>query len=109
MFGMEILKQGVRWGIGNVLRTRVLTDNCIPGVAPDRIETLIPMPSQATVSSLIDENTGAWHTDVVRGFFDESIASKILQIPLSRNRDDDFPSWPHAKYGTFTVRDLHII
>jgi hypothetical protein len=43
------------------------------------------------MSSLIDEDTGAWDTDVARGFFDESIASIILQIPLSGNRGDDSP------------------
>jgi hypothetical protein len=37
MFATEIIKQGVRWGIGNGLRTRVLTDNWIPGVAPDKL------------------------------------------------------------------------
>jgi hypothetical protein len=80
MFGMEIFKQGVPWGIGNVLSTRVMTDNWIPGVAPDRIETLIPMPSQATVSSLIDEHTGAWHTDVVRGFLMNPLHQKFFRF-----------------------------
>jgi hypothetical protein len=59
------------------------------------------------VSTLIDPETGAWDSDVIKSFFDDVIAAKILQIPLSRHGGNDFPSWPHAKYGVYTVRSAY--
>jgi hypothetical protein len=59
------------------------------------------------VSTLIDPDTGAWDSDVIKSFFDDVTAAKILQIPLSRRGGDDYPSWPHAKYGVYTMRSAY--
>jgi hypothetical protein len=76
--------QGVRWGIGDGVKTRILKDNWIPGVSLVCIQTLIPLLDDATVNILIDDESRAWDQDVVRSFFDEHIPEKILAIPLSR-------------------------
>jgi hypothetical protein len=55
------------------------------------------------MSNLTYPNTGAWDTNVIRSFFDDSISARIMQVPLSRHRGVDFPSWPHAKYGVYSM------
>jgi hypothetical protein len=70
-------------GIGNGVHTRILTDNWISAVRPDQITTITPLPQGATMSTLIDLDTGAWDSDVIKSFFDDVTAAKILQIPLS--------------------------
>jgi hypothetical protein len=45
--------------------------------------------------------------DLVRSLFDEDTTSKILQVPLSRLGGEDFASWPHAKFGSYTVRSAY--
>jgi ribonuclease HI len=103
MYGKELVQQGLRWGIGNGLHARILEDNWIPDVVADNLRPLIPLPRGATVSYLMDADTGSWDADMVRGCFENSVARKILQIPLSCHGGDDFPSWPHAKCGIYTV------
>jgi hypothetical protein len=76
--------QGIRWGIGNGVKTRILKDNWIPGVSPVCTQTLISLLDDATVNILIDDESGAWDQDVVRSLFDKNIVAKILAIPLSR-------------------------
>jgi hypothetical protein len=70
--------------------------------------TTTPLPENAiTVSFLIDESTSLWNADVIQSIFTEETASKILQVPLSRYGGDDFASWPHAKFGIYTVRSAY--
>ena len=53
---------------------------------------------------MLDGDHGGWDPDVVRSDFEEEVASSILLIPISRFGDDDFVSWPHSKFGMYTVR-----
>jgi hypothetical protein len=48
-----------------------------------------------------------WDADLVSGIFDKEMASKILQVRLNRHGGDDFASWPHAKFGIYTVRSAY--
>jgi hypothetical protein len=57
MAGKELVQQGICWGIGNGVHTRILTDNWIPAVRPDQITTITPLTQGATVSTLIDPDT----------------------------------------------------
>jgi hypothetical protein len=56
------------------------------------------------VSSLILEDRWAWDADLVRSVFPEDDAKKILQVPISRFGGEDFASWPHTRFGCYTVK-----
>jgi hypothetical protein len=72
------------------------------------LTTTTPLPENAiTASFLIDESAGLWNANVIRSFFTEETASKILQVPLSRYGGNDFASWPHAKFCIYTVRSAY--
>jgi hypothetical protein len=44
---------------------------------------------------------------LIRSVFEEDVASRILRIPISRHGGSDFVSWPHNKFGFYTVRSAY--
>jgi hypothetical protein len=82
---------------------KILQDNWIPGTRPEMLRTLVPLTDGQTVDSLLDKETRSWNVTRVRSVFEESVAVQILQIPISRHGGDDFLSWPHSRFGLYTV------
>lgn len=74
LFGKELVEQGMRWGIGDGKSTKLLLDNWIPDLTPDKISTLAPVPAEATVDFLLDPITGKWDDTLIRSLFAEEIA-----------------------------------
>lgn len=107
LFGRELLKKGVRWGVGEGSCIKILTDNWIPGFPPERLKPLLPLPSEVTVAFLMDDVSKTWDVDRVNAFFEEEVASAIFQVPISRHGGEDFASWPHDKLGQYTVRSAY--
>jgi ribonuclease HI len=107
LFGKEIVQQGLRWGIGNGQSTNILTDSWIPDLTPDRVSSLVPLPANAKVNILLNQEIGGWDADTIRSIFEEDIALKILRVPISRFGGEDFASWPYSRYGTYTVRSAY--
>jgi hypothetical protein len=62
LFGRELLKKGVRWGIGNGKSTKIMSDNWIPGYIPQSVRTLVPIPPDQTVDTLIRDGSKTWDT-----------------------------------------------
>ena len=56
------------------------------------------------VSSLILEDCRSWDVQLVNTIFSEEVAERVLQIPISRHGGVDFVSWPHTRFGCYTVR-----
>jgi hypothetical protein len=104
---MELVKQGIRWSVGNGKKINLLTDNWIPNVAPGSFLTLTPVPDGATVDFLLLEDNSAWDVDVVRSIFEEEVANQVLQILVSSRVGDNFVSWPFTKFGVYTVRSSY--
>jgi hypothetical protein len=55
----------------------------------------------------MDADNGAWNKDFIRSVFEEDVAAQIMKIPISRHGGPDFASWPHNKYGVYTVRSAY--
>jgi hypothetical protein len=106
-FGMQLVKQGARWSVGDGKRIKVLTDRWIPNVNPCTLRTLTPIPIGATVDCLLSDDHGSWDAEVVRAVFEEDVANRVLDIPISRRGGDDFISGPFTKYGVYSVRSAY--
>ncbi|XP_074299259.1 uncharacterized protein LOC141630321 [Silene latifolia] len=50
------------------------------------------------------EDGGSWNEDIVRGFFSEETASKILAMPVNMSRREDSIFWPHSSTGEYNVK-----
>uniref|UniRef100_J3MVP4 Reverse transcriptase domain-containing protein n=1 Tax=Oryza brachyantha TaxID=4533 RepID=J3MVP4_ORYBR len=60
LFGMDLLKKGVWWGVGNGNSIKILTDNWILGVTARQLETSIPLPPDTKVQFLMNDDFKSW-------------------------------------------------
>jgi hypothetical protein len=59
------------------------------------------------VNFLLQEDNKNWGAVLVESLFHNDLAKAILAIPISRNGGEDFISWPHDKFGQYTVRSAY--
>jgi len=78
MYGKEILMKGILWRVGNGKTIRIIKDNWIQ--CTTTIKSVVHVSENLKVRSLIDEVAGRWNEDIVRSYFSEDDAEKILQI-----------------------------
>jgi hypothetical protein len=107
MHGKKLLQQGLFWRVGDGKTINKLRDNWIPDVTHGTLTTTCPVKDDQTVSSLMQESGGQWKKKSVRDLFPEEISEKILSIPTSSEGCNDFPSWPHTKSGTYSVKSAY--
>ena len=55
----------------------------------------------------MNEVGDSWNEDLIRGIFDEEDGEAILQIPLRRSQNKDFPFWNPDSRESF-LRRMHI-
>jgi hypothetical protein len=106
LFGQELVKAGIRWGIANGQKVNIMTYPWIPERPPHLLQTLSPIPDNAKVCCLMDGHDH-WNEENVRAFFSEETAQPILQTQISRHAGDDFVYWPHTRFGLYTVRSAY--
>jgi hypothetical protein len=88
-YGLELLKQGAVWRVGNGNSIRIWRDNWLP-----RPYSMRPIGSTRVcrlrrVSHLIDQRINTWDEAKVRRFFHQCDAEEILKIELSTNIHTD--------------------
>jgi hypothetical protein len=88
-FDRELLVHGIQWGTGDGRSVKILKDSWIPHIDPVTIMPTSPIPDTTTVHCLIDEDTGSWNEENVNGFFQPSVANRILQVPISQHAGED--------------------
>ena len=93
--------------MGDGKSTKILSDNWIPDIPPYTVRTLVSIEADQTVDTLINEDSQTWKSDLIKHVFLENIATKILQVQVSRHGGDEFASWPLSRFGTYTVRSAY--
>jgi hypothetical protein len=98
--GINLLKEGLVWRIGNGEQVKMWSDPWIP-----RKGSRIPITPRhqnllTRVQDLIDPITGDWDEVLVRNTFWDVDASEILKIPI-RDDFDDYPAWHFDEKGIF--------
>jgi hypothetical protein len=86
---MQLLKEGVRWGIGDGKKTKILTDKWIPEVPPCTLHPRIPLMPSQTLDTMMMDRTYTWDVELIRTIFDDDVAAKILQVPISHHGGED--------------------
>lgn len=71
------------------------------------LQPLLPIPDNATVHCLMDEECGTWKEEMLRAFFHDEIAVEILRLPISHHDGEDFPRWPFTKLGEYSVKSAY--
>jgi hypothetical protein len=104
--GINLLKEGLVWRIGNGKQVKMWSDPWIP-----RQGSRIPITPRhqnllTRVQELIDPITGDWDKVLVRNTFWDVDASEILKIPI-RDDFDDYPAWHFDEKGIFSVKSAY--
>jgi hypothetical protein len=60
LFGRELVVKGLRWGVGDGSRIKIMGDNWIPGLPSGTFSTLESLPANAPVSFLMNLQGNAW-------------------------------------------------
>jgi hypothetical protein len=106
MHGLELLKKGAMWRIGNGKKVRIWRDSWIP--RGEMKATTNPSNSRVRrVADLINQEDHSWKEDMVRNIFMPYDAQEILKIRLPRYDQEDFISWTPDKHGLFTVKSAY--
>jgi hypothetical protein len=101
--GVELLKEGLIWRIGDGTQINLLSDPWLPRngsrlpITPRRQNLL------TKVHELIDPATGVWDEGLVRDTLWEVDANVVLKIPIKEDFND-FVAWHYDNKGIFTVK-----
>jgi ribonuclease HI len=106
-YGLDLLKKGVVWRVGDGASIRLWRDNWLP-----RPFSMKPIGSTRScrlrrVSHLIDQRLKTWDEAKVRKYFYQCDVEEILKIKLSPNIGTDWVSWYFEKSGLFSVRSAY--
>ena len=104
--GLDLLKKGLIWRVGNGRNIRVWRDNWIP-----RPFSYKPVSQRGRcrirfVAGLLNEN-GSWNLEVLQRFFVPADVEEILKIRASPRLGDDVIAWGPEKHGRFTVKSAY--
>jgi len=95
----SLLKEGLKWCVGNGLKIRVWEDDWIH--SDDLVAarcTGVEFNPDLWVCELICEDQRAWNGDLVKRLSHEKSATQVLSIPLSlQDVEDDLLWWPEKK------------
>jgi hypothetical protein len=92
MHGLELLKQGAIWRIGDGSQVKIWRDNWLPRQDTLKITGRRTRSRRKWVSELIDPITRSWNTTLVREIFFPHDAETVLKIKLPTRQTEDFVS-----------------
>jgi hypothetical protein len=104
--GLELLKKGIVWKIGNGEKVRIWRDNWIPR-GEFKITKNLSKSRLRKVKDIIDQDNREWKEDVVKQIFMAHDAEEVLKIRLPQSDSEDFISWQFEKSGQFSVRSAY--
>ena len=108
--GLEVVKRGSRWRVGNGERILIWEDKWLPTPTTYKV---ISHPKSFNdyprVSVLIDRATRMWKGDVVRYLFFPFEARTMLNIPFCHSLPEDQIIWVGNRRGEFSVKGAYYI
>lgn len=105
-YGLELLKKGIIWRVGNGASIRAWRDPWILRSHQLRPITVRGRCRLCWVSDLI-QPSGGWNMDLLRWHFLAIDVDEIVKIKPSMRNREDFIAWHPDKHGSFTVRSAY--
>ncbi|XP_035543621.1 uncharacterized protein LOC118347698 [Juglans regia] len=106
----ELVKDGVRWRVGDGSKIKIWGEKWLPSPSSFSIQSPISvLQAEAKVEELIDKQKGEWREDLIRTMFSFNEAEQILSIPLSRGLVQDKLFWGSSKIGEFSVGSAYFL
>jgi hypothetical protein len=105
-YGLELLKKGLIWHIGNGQSIRIWRDQWIPRPVSYKPVSAKRRCRLRFVSELIDQH-GEWKEDLLNQYFIPMDVVEILKFKPSPRLLPDHLAWAPQKHGLFTVRSAY--
>ncbi|KAI4988293.1 hypothetical protein ZWY2020_029923 [Hordeum vulgare] len=106
LHGLELIKEGYIWRIGDGEHVNIWRDTWIPRPWSRRVITPKRGNLLEQVCELFDPVTGQWDETLVRETFWQEDGRYILQIPL-REGVPDFVAWQYDSKGSHSVKSAY--
>jgi hypothetical protein len=107
--GLELLKKGIIWRIGDGSKVRIFRDNWLPRLHAMKVEGRRGTSRKRWVADLISHELRMWNEAAVRDCCHPRDADVILSIRLSSRVSEDFLAWHGESNGMFSVRSAYRI
>lgn len=104
----ELVKNGLRWRVGNGVNIRVWGDKWLP--VSSTYKVVSPrnfLHLDTRVSELIDPTTASWKSAIVDALFLPHEAQTIRSMPLSTQLPADKLIWTETQNGIFSVQSAY--
>jgi ribonuclease HI len=106
LHGLDIMKKGMIWRLGDGSNLKIWTDPWLPRDQSRRPITPRGANLLTYVEELINPITGSWDEKLVKETFWEEDATIILAIPIFEGRENNL-AWHYDKKGLFSVRSAY--
>ena len=105
-YGLQLLKKGAIWRVGNGAKIRAWCDPWIP-----RDANHLPRSAQGRcryrwVSDFLLQD-GTWNEQRLQQYFCHEDIGEILKIQTSHGNEEDFIAWHPDKRGLFSVKSAY--
>jgi hypothetical protein len=99
--GLELLKKGIVWRIGDGKNIRIWRDNWLPRNLALKAQPGKTNDRHRRVNQLVNESTGTWNTQLIHKIFYPHDANVILQLNAPEASRSDFMAWHYESNGVF--------
>ena len=106
-YGLELLKAGLVWRIGNGRKVNIQRDNWIPRKEGLKPVSFIRRSRLRWVNQLLRADGAGWDTEKVHQLFYHFDDEAICSIRLPSTETEDTLAWHFEKSGVFTVRSAY--
>jgi hypothetical protein len=105
-YGLELLKKGLVWRVGNGSQIRIWRDPWLPRPSSYRPVLVQGNCRLRRVSDLLLDN-GDWNQELLRKHFSNMDIEKIMKIKASSRQHDDVLVWAPDRHGIFSVKSAY--
>lgn len=106
MEGVDLLKEGLIWRIGNVTNVRIWEDPWLPKGTTRKPVTPKGATFLTRVNELINTTMGDWDRQLVQETFWPEDAEDIDRIHVDVHMED-WPAWHYDSKGLFSVKSAY--
>ena len=105
LVGREVLKEGMRWRVGDGTSIRVWSNPWLPSpFLPFFSRPRAHGLEDLLVASLIDSDSNRWHSKALQNLFMQRDVELIESIPLSSIPTEDTIIWPFTPTCVYSVK-----
>ena len=108
MHGLELLKKGIIWRVGNGTQIRIWRDPWIPREPSLRVTTRQGRCRLRWVSELLGIDGRNWDFDKLSHLFNPADVEEIAKIKIPTRLPEDFIAWHLEKTGQFSVVNTNL-